>query len=390
MQGVALPTIAQAFELSAGAAITAQTAFMLAGVITLLPAGLWADRRGRWEVLVTGSLLYTLAAVLAAAAPTFPILVMARVLQGVGAALYNTSAVAAVTRAFPPGERGRALGVLSLAAGLGLVGGPVLSGLLVALSWRLIFVVTAPLALAALILFLRVVTRDQPASGAPPRILRLLAVPNFRASALAGLLHNAATMTALITLPFLLERGQGRSPSEVGIMVSIVFLLYTVTSPLAGAASDRVSNRRITALGAWLFGAGVLLAYLAPTGPALPAALVVAGIGLGVFDAPNNSLLMSSAPPGGLGGASSILALVRTLGFTAGAAAAAGLLDWRTGALQALGVPPAAAVSDAGGAVLLVAVALALAAGLACLVLKRDPVPLPPAARAEPRYSRGP
>ena len=118
----------------------------------VIPVGRLAERHGFIRVYALGVLLFGLFSVLAALSPNGLFLVMARAFQGVGGALLFTTSAAIVTAAFPPGERGRALGLNVMAFTLGLTLGPPLGGLIVThFGWRWIFLLNAPVAAATLI-----------------------------------------------------------------------------------------------------------------------------------------------------------------------------------------------------------------------------------------------
>ena len=100
-----------------------------------------------------GLLVYAMFAVVAALAPTLTVLVIARIVQGAGSALIASSAWALLGQAFPPGMRGRAMGVNGTVIALGMLTGPILGGLISGLlGWRLVFLVAVPMALAAIML----------------------------------------------------------------------------------------------------------------------------------------------------------------------------------------------------------------------------------------------
>ena len=149
---VALPAIGPHLRLTYSDALWVQAAYILVVTVLVIPVGRLADIHGPLRLYTLGVLLFGLFSIAAALSYNGIFLVVARVFQGVGGALLAATSVAIVTAAFPPGERGRALGLNFMVAYLGLTLGPPLGGLIVTrLGWRWIFLVNAPIAVAILI-----------------------------------------------------------------------------------------------------------------------------------------------------------------------------------------------------------------------------------------------
>jgi MFS family permease len=144
---IALPRIQSDYAASAVRLSWVATAYLFALSICLLPAGRLADLRGRIRIFVAGLVIFAVASLLCATAWSLASLLAFRVLQGLGAACFFTTAMALLTASFEPGERGRAFGINVASVYLGLAAGPWLGGLLTQhLGWRSIFVGTAGLA----------------------------------------------------------------------------------------------------------------------------------------------------------------------------------------------------------------------------------------------------
>ncbi len=149
---VALPAIGPHLRLTYSDALWVQAAYILVVTVLVIPVGRLADMRGPLRLFTLGVLLFGLFSVVAALSFDGLFLVVARVFQGVGGALLAATSVAIVTAAFPPEERGRALGLNFMVAYLGLTLGPPLGGLILThLGWRWIFLVNAPIAVAILV-----------------------------------------------------------------------------------------------------------------------------------------------------------------------------------------------------------------------------------------------
>jgi EmrB/QacA subfamily drug resistance transporter len=149
---VALPAIGPHLRLTYSEALWVQAAYILVVTVLVIPIGRLADRHGPLRLYTLGVLLFGIFSVVAALSTDGLFLVIARGFQGVGAALPITTSVAIVTMAFPPEERGRALGLNVMVATIGLTLGPPLGGLIVThLGWRWIFLLNAPIAAVTLI-----------------------------------------------------------------------------------------------------------------------------------------------------------------------------------------------------------------------------------------------
>ncbi|MDR0498790.1 MAG: MFS transporter [Holophagales bacterium] len=149
---VALPVMGSQLGLSFEGTLWVQAAYLLTMAVLLIPLGRLADQRGRLRFYLTGIALFTLGSLGAAMATGSTSLILARVLQGCGGALLSSTSSALVTAAFPPNERGRAMGinVMSVYAGLSL--GPPLGGFLVdGLSWHWIFLINIPIGIAVML-----------------------------------------------------------------------------------------------------------------------------------------------------------------------------------------------------------------------------------------------
>ncbi len=396
--GLVLPVIAR----DLGAPLTTMAWVVLAYVLAvtglLLAFGRLADRAGRRRVYAGGLALFLLASAGCAAAQGAAWLIAARALQGVGAAMMSANSAALLVAAFPPEERGRALGAFGAAVGSGLALGPPLGGWLVgALSWHWLFLVNLPIGALALAMLFARVPADAPAAAAGARggaagvvsvagwscglALVMLALslagahessPAWVAAAAAGgalalgafawaerraadpllpwgelrgplgaallltLLGQAVSMAVGVLLPLQLEEVTGFDPARAGRWLTLPPLAALVLAPLAGRWSDRLGARPLSVVGLLLAAAGALL--LAGLGVEnrglLPGALLV-GAGLGLFTAPNASAVMGAAGAASLSTAAGLQATSRNLGIAAGTAGAASLVAAVYGAFSA-------------------------------------------------------
>jgi EmrB/QacA subfamily drug resistance transporter len=166
--GIALPAIGREFNTGLTSLQWIVTGYTLTLAGLLLVAGALGDRYGRRRVFVVGVVWFALASLLCGLAPNAGVLIAARTLQGVGAALLTPSSLAILEATFVPEDRGRAIGAWSGLGGLAAAVGPFLGGWLIsAFSWRLIFYINLPLAAAVILVSLRHVpeTRSATATG---------------------------------------------------------------------------------------------------------------------------------------------------------------------------------------------------------------------------------
>lgn len=362
IMNVAFPAIAAAFAVPPERMRWVIIGYVGTYALTAFLGGAVADRIGHGRVFRAGLALSAVAFVVAGLAPTFGWLLAARVLQGLGGGCVYGTAPGIVTLAAPPAARGRALGFLAAAIGLGLSVGPLAAGLLVDVwDWRAIFHVRVPPALLALGVALVALP-----SASGPRAHRLVAArdllrsPVLAAGALA-FAANAGIFAIWLLAPFYLVAARGLSASAAGVLFMLTPLGTALASAPAGRLSDRFGGRGLLAGGLALeaVGLGLLSRADATTPlPVLAVALFAAGLGLGAFQVPNMAVIMTAFPPAQQGAAGGFAFLARTLGTVAGVALLAQLFAGRR-----LAVGLGAAATEAFlAAALVVALAAAVAA----------------------------
>lgn len=348
---VALPTLARELDASFEAVQWVVLAYLFAVTGSLLVAGRLGDRLGRRRLLRAGLILFTAASVLAGLAPTLPVLVAARVAQGIGAAILMALTVAFVTDIVPAAETGRAMGWLGTTSAIGTALGPSLGGLLIdQASWRAIFLLNLPLGALALWAVQRRLPVD-PARTADARrgfdVLGLLAPfrdPRVGRSLVANLIVSAVLMATMIVGPFYLSIALSLDTRAVGLVMSVGPAVAALTGVPAGRWVDRHGARRSVITG--LLGVTVGAAALA----ALPAALHVLGYVVSIaiitahyalFQAANNASVMQGTAPQQRGVVSGALSLSRNLGLIAGASVMGAVFAAATGASDVTSAAPA-------------------------------------------------
>lgn len=318
IMNVAFPAIAAAFAAPPEQMRWVIICYVGTYALTAFVGGALADRVGHGRVFRVGLALSAVAFVVAGAAPTFGWLLVGRVLQGLGGGCVYGTAPGIVTLAAAPAARGRALGFLGAAMGLGLSAGPLAAGVLVDhVGWRAIFHVRVPLALLAFGAALAAL----PAASAPraPRLVAaadLMRRPVIAASALA-FVANAGIFSIWLLAPFYLVAARGLDASAAGVLFMLTPLGTTLAAAPAGRLADGIGPRVLVATGLGLEALGLgLLSRADATTPIalLAAALFGAGFGLGLFQVPNMAVIMAAFPSGQQGACCCSPATARSTG----------------------------------------------------------------------------
>ena len=275
-------------QMEVGILFGAYASAILAGT---WPLGRLADRIGRRKPFLWGLVGLAATTVLFAFASSYPLLLLARVLQGLAAAATWTSGLALLAEGFPSERRGQAMATAFAAANIGVLLGPPVSGFLMeSFGPRSPFLLAAGLALAdaaARVGFLR---DAEPPPGVRVGLSELLA--NATVRTFAGAMALGAALWAILesTLPLHLDATFGMRASEIGLLFAAAALAHTLTSPLMGRLSDRVGRLRVMRVGF------VLAALLVPVPAFLSTkwAVALSMAALGV----TASFVMSPVSPG--------------------------------------------------------------------------------------------
>ena len=319
---IALPTLTKTLGTDLQQVKWIVVVYLLCITCLLLPFGRLADRYGRKRVFQAGFIVFAMASLWCGLSLDFWMLLLGRVLQGVGAALLMANGPAIITQEFPLGERGRALGVLSMIVSAGLISGPSLGGVLIhTLGWRSIFWVNIPVGLLgallvqkhvhaekgasargafdwpgailqALFLVCFVIFVDPPAISiagqlpiSPPRWLSgvtclglliwfirverrtvsplfelmLLKIPSFGLGNLAGFLTFVAYSAMTVLMPFFLEEVLHFSTRRAGLAMTMLPLTIFLVAPVSGRLSDRIGTRGLAVAGGVVGAIGFFL-----------------------------------------------------------------------------------------------------------------------------------
>lgn len=382
---VALPHIGNSLHARATVAQWVSLSYMLVLLCTLIWVGRIADGLGRKLLYTWGFAVFTASSLLCGLAPSLPLLIGARILQGFGAAMLQANSVALIREAMPGRLLTRAIGVQGSAQALGLALGPAAGGLLVALGgWRLIFFVNVPVGIVALALSRLLLPRSRIArrdagegeDEGSKGILDLLRSPQVSLGLAGGLVSFLAMFGALLVIPYyLLARGVG--PTASGLELASLPVTLGVVAPLAGRSAGRLGSKRLTCGGLLLLSAGLVAVGLSAGAGTLLPGLVFCGAGIGAFTPVNNAAVMAAGPRSRAGLLGGTLNMSRTAGAILGVAIASLLYSEAAGERTSTHSISAAAAGHGMLVTLLALAALTAAAGL--MLLKRLPsAPLEP------------
>ncbi len=378
---VALPTISKDLGTTFATVQWVVLAYLLTLATLTLGIGRLGDMLGKKPIYTTGFAVFTAGSVLCGLAPGIAALIAARVVQAVGAAMIFSLGMAIITQAFPPSERGKALGISGALVSIGIVIGPSVGGFIVdQWTWRWIFMVNLPIGLIGTAAAQRFVPDVPPPGGqrfdftgagvffvalfatmlglsfaqsrtfGSPLVMGLLGLgvagtllfiaierrveqPMLDLSLFANRLLTINLLTGWMTffaisgvfilVPFYLENVLGASPRQVGLLIAPAPLLLGLAAPISGSISDRIGPRRVLVFGlAILVVAYSMMQLLYDDSPLWLIVLVMApaGLGMGIFQSPNNSAVMGSAPSERLGVTSAMLGITRNTGQLTGIA----------------------------------------------------------------------
>lgn len=349
---IAFPDVTEHFDLNVAAIQWLVVTYVLTYAVLLLAAGRIADRIGHRDMLIWGLIVSTLAFVATGLAPTYASLLVARTLQGAGAAMILGAAPALVTLAVFEDRRGWALGLFQMSAALGLAAGPLVGGVLVdGFGWRAVFLFRVPL---ALILAVQVVRdpadRRSPAPVASDRMLhnvgssgdgenrdhtddvrrgaetsairQLLRDPPFVVANGLNVVSNGAMFVIWLFVPYYAINVLDIGAVLGGVLLTVAPLATAAAAPLAGTLADRFGAGRLSSAGLALEAIGLgLLSRLSPTSNIGLAAfaLAIIGVSISLFGVPNMRYVMGSIADDQQGLAGSIVQTMRTGGIVVGA-----------------------------------------------------------------------
>lgn len=376
---VALPVMAQKLSVSMASIEWVVTSYLIVIVGTILIFGRLADIIGKTTVFKLGIIIFTIGSLACGLSNSLIILVFSRGLQAIGAAGTMATSQGIITHVFPSNERGRALGLNGTFVALGSMIGPPIGGLIVSiLNWQYIFLINVPIGVLAFILAMKTLPKNSNNKnekldikgaalfgatmvllfgaltfgkeiGFGNKIIIMSLISSlilfilfikvekrikqplinfeifknslFSLSIFCAFISFVAISCSNIILPFYLQYVMKLTPSFTGILMMVSPIILSVTAPISGYMSDRVGSEVLTFIG--LIGTSLGLFLISTLNQYsylgfLIAFIAIMTLGNGMFQSPNNSLVMSTVDKDKLGIAGSINALVRNLGFVFG------------------------------------------------------------------------
>jgi EmrB/QacA subfamily drug resistance transporter len=388
---VSLPTLVKAFGTDFTTVQWVVLGYLLTVTTTMLGFGRLGDIIGKKKIYLLGYTVFLTGSALCGFSGTVYGLIAFRILQAVGAAMIMALGAAILTEAFPPRERGKAMGMIGAIVSVGIAIGPALGGIIIGgLSWRWIFYVNLPVGIVGsvmvgrnipgikpgerqsfdfwgsltlfigLLAFLLALTLGQLHGFLAPEVWGLFGISTafllvflilenrlaepiidlnlfrnslFSMSLATGFICFAALAGVLILIPFYLEDILHYDTVHVGLLMGIIPVMMGLSAPLSGWWSDRAGSRPITVIGLCMLVAGYLSAATLNEHTSAMGYIVrmlTMGLGMGFFISPNNSAIMGTAPRHQLGVVSGFMSITRTLGQTVGIAVLGAVWAGRT------------------------------------------------------------
>jgi EmrB/QacA subfamily drug resistance transporter len=378
---VALPTLTDFFKTDITTIEWVVMAYLLTITSLLMSLGRISDMIGRKIIFAGGLAVFTVGSGLCAFSTTEGQLILFRIFQGIGAAMLMATGIAIITHAFPPRERGKAMGLIGTVVSIGSMTGPVLGGFLIQkVGWQSIFLINIPVGIVGTIMALKVLNNDEKSKGQefdipgaitlfislislllalsegqekgwsssfiillfasfvlffvifvnieirakqPVLDLRHFRNKQFAAANISALISFMAMFSIILLMPFLLQDELNYSPQKMGLVFMAVPLVMSVVSPLSGWLSDRTNSHVLSSIGIGIATLSILsLGYLNGESSFTDVALRLSllGLGMGLFQPPNNSIIMGSLPMEQLGIAAGIMGTMRNMGMVIGVA----------------------------------------------------------------------
>lgn len=435
---IALPTLTTAFAAPFQHVQWVVIAYLLAITVAIVSVGRLGDIVGRRRLLLAGLGVFTAASALCAAAPTLWLLVAARAVQGLGAAVMMSLTMALIGETVPKERTGSAMGLLGTMSAVGTGLGPSLGGVLLAwLGWRTVFLVNVPLGLLAVAAAWRFLPAEAAARkikddrfdvpgtlvlagtltalalamtlgkghfgavnaallvtavagiglfaaietwAASPLIrLPVFADARFSAALASTTIAMMAMMTTMLVGPFYLSAALGLDPATVGAVMTTGPAVSMAGGVFAGRLVDRAGASRIVFAGLAAMAGGAALMCVLPflLGVAgYVGAILVLSSGYVLFQAANNTAVMTNVPANRRGVFSGMLSLSRNLGLIIGASVMGALFAYAAGTSEVSAASPAAVAAGLrlafGIVASLLAAALAVAVGAGRLAGRRN------------------
>ncbi|NFG40565.1 MFS transporter [Clostridium botulinum] len=376
---VALPVMAKDLSTSMAGIQQIVTTYLIVISATILIFGRLGDIKGKTSVFKYGFIIFVLGSLLCGISTTLNFLTFSRIVQGIGAAMTMSTSQGIITHTFPKNERGRALGISGTFVALGTLLGPPLGGLIISVvSWEYIFLINVPIGTVAFIAAMKYLPKDKITTkqtldynGA---ILFLICIVSLFLGLLKGQKigynHITIILSFIIALvsfivfiileskiknplvdlsifknrvfsinvfcaflsfvgisciniiqPFYLQDVLELSPGTTGFIMMGYPIVLTIIAPLSGYLADKIGSKILTLSGLLVSAIGLFAMTTLNEQSSfliIISVISIVALGNGIFQSPNNTLVMSSVEKSKLGIAGGINALIRNLGFVFG------------------------------------------------------------------------
>lgn len=379
IMNIALPTLTQDFNIAPATSIWIVNAYQLIITISLLAFASLGEIIGYRKVFLWGVIIFTSASLFCALCNSFWALIVARVIQGFGAACIMSVNPALIRLIYPPKILGRGMGINAMVIAVSAAAGPSIAGAILAVgSWHWLFVINIPIGIIAFFMGKKLLpinthfqrnhkfdyisaianaltfglfifaldgfahserysliiiegilcivigyffVRRELHQKAPLLPIDLLRIPIFKFSMCSSITSFCAQMLALISLPFFMQNVLHFNPVEVGLLLTPWPLASIISAPLAGRLIEKIHPGILGGFGMGCLALGLFLLYILPDHPSILNIIwrmALCGFGFGLFQTPNNVTIVSSAPPQRSGGASGMMGVARLIGQTLG------------------------------------------------------------------------
>ena len=381
---ISFPMLTRIFETEPSVVLWVSIVYSLICVGLMPILGNIGDLYGKKKVFVLGSVLFTLGLVFCSLSNSIYQLIISRIIQAVGGAMNMALGFALVTDAFPANERGKALGIMASVFSIGPIVGVTLGGFLLdAIGWRSIFYMRAPICIIGIIMAWRLLRENRPSdldrtldipgavalfgsltsmllflnlggrkgflslliialgaaafilfclfivremrTGQPVVDLNLFRDSIFSFGCISGAIWSFVYSIQLFIFPYYLIDGIDYTATGTGLILAVPSLFMFAVSPLSGWLSDKLGTRILSILGMCMLSLGLFMLSRLGIEASLfniLSGLIILGIGTGLFQTPNTSLLMGSVPKTHLGTVGALIITIRQVGMASGFAVA--------------------------------------------------------------------
>lgn len=378
---VALPVLAVKFGASDSYTVWIITVYQLVITMLLLPLSSVGDLYSYRRTFLTGVVIFTLASVLCAVSNSFAMIIVSRALQGIGAASVMGVNIALTRLIYPREVLGRGLALNAMVIAIATAAGPTIAGAILSMaSWHWLFLINLPFGIAAFFIGRKLLPANPPkpdkqkfdwvsaaenavvfglifyslgsfarkgdfvvcltlllagivvgvfyvrrqlSRPAPMLPVDLFRLRLYSLSIITSICSFIAQNVAMIALPFLFLNSFGFSAITTGMLMTPWPLATMVVSPLAARFVERHNPGATAAVGMGVYAAGILLLLLLP-GEGVSVwniawRMAVCGVGFGMFQTPNNIVMVIATPVHRTGGAGGMQSTARLVGQTLGA-----------------------------------------------------------------------